>query len=386
MSSAPRATCFLSLLVPDLIRSSPEGLHCAKGKFHIDPWRPVPLALITHAHSDHARSGHGRYICSRPCVGLLKKRLGANIDVQAVEWGEPLSLGGTTVSFHPAGHVLGSAQVCVEGSAGGGGSERWVFTGDYKRAADRSCESFEVVPCDVLISEATFALPIYRWPAMAGIIDDLLAWWDRNRAAGRASVIFCYALGKAQRLLAEIGSRRRDPIYVHGAVEPLNDVYREQGVGLAPTQRVSDAAVKRRKTAEGEKVDFAGDLILAPTSAYGSPWMRRFGDASTAFASGWMRVRGVRRWRGYDRGFVVSDHADWDELVQTVRETGARRVLLTHGYSDALVRYLREGGLDAATLRTEFEGEGGGEEAGPPAGRAAAEGEASTDEGSGELP
>jgi putative mRNA 3-end processing factor len=345
--------------VADLIRATPDGLHCPWGEFHIDPWRPVPLALITHAHSDHARPGHEKYVCSRSCVGLLKKRLGEKIDVQAVEWGEPLRFGETMVSFHPAGHVLGSAQIRVEC-----GGEVWVFTGDYKRAADPSCEAFEVVPCDVLISEATFALPVYRWPPMSGVMDDLLSWWDRNAQAKRASVVFCYSLGKAQRLLAEIGSRREATVYVHGAIEPLNEVYREAGRIIAKTERVSDAAVKRKKATVGEKVDFAGDLILAPTSAYGSPWMRRFGEAATAFASGWMRVRGVRRWRGYDRGFVVSDHADWDELVQTVRESGAKRVLLTHGYSDALVKYLREGGLDASALKTAFEGEGGGEESG----------------------
>jgi putative mRNA 3-end processing factor len=354
---------WLSSLVADLIQSTPDGLFCPRGGVHIDPWRPVPLALITHAHSDHARPGSGRYLCAASGVGVLRRRLGGEAVIEGVAWGERRRFGEVTVSFHPAGHLLGSAQIRVE--ADGDGAHRvWVFTGDYKRMADPSCEGFEVVPCDVLISEATFALPIYRWPRMERVMEELLSWWDRNREEGRASVVFCYALGKAQRLLAEIGARRDATVYVHGAIEPLTECYREAGVAMAKTVKVADVVTTTGKGRNRQRLSFAGELILAPTSAYGSTWMRRFGEASTAFASGWMRVRGVRRWRGFDRGFVVSDHADWDELVQTVRETGAKRVLLTHGYSDALVRYLRELGVEAEALKTEFEGEGGGEEAG----------------------
>ncbi len=278
-----------------------------------------------------------------------------------VAWGERRRIGEATVSFHPAGHVLGSSQIRIEGPNG----EVWVFTGDYKRSPDPSCEAFEVVPCDVLISEATFALPIYRWPSMDKVMAELLGWWDTNRAAGRASVLFCYALGKAQRLLAEIAARREATVYVHGAIEPMVEAYREAGVALAKTVKVADVVNSVGETRLRQRKDFSGELILAPTSAFGSTWMRRFGDASTAFASGWMRVRGVKRWRGFDRGFVVSDHVDWDQLIQTVTDTGATRVLLTHGYTDAVVRYLREAGIHAAALQTAFEGEGGIEEAGP---------------------
>ncbi len=204
------------------------------------------------------------------------------------------------------------------------------------------------MPCDVLITEATFALPIYRWDPIDRVIAELLAWWDANAAAGRASVLFCYALGKAQRVLAEIGRRTEREVYVHGAIEALLDAYRAESMPLARARPV--AAEPRGKS-------FAGELVLAPPSAFGTPWLRRFGDAGTAFASGWMRVRGNRRRRGFDRGFVLSDHADWPGLLQTIRETGARRVLATHGYSDSLARYLRETGLAAEPLETRFEGE-----------------------------
>jgi len=328
--------------VPDLITLTPEGLFCPLGGFHIDPWRPVGRALITHGHSDHARSGSQQYHAARSGVGLLRKRLG-EVPIHGHRFGERLDFGEVTVSFHPAGHVLGSAQIRVEH-----GREVWVASGDYKRDPDPSCEPFEVVPCDVFITEATFALPVYRWDPVDRVMAELLAWWDTNAAAGRASVLFCYALGKAQRVLAEVGRRRGREVCVHGAVEALLDAYRAADVALAPTRPVA---------AEARGASFAGALVIAPPSAFGSPWLRRFGDAATAFASGWMRVRGHRRRRGFDQGFVISDHVDWPGLLQTIRETGARRVLATHGYSDALARYLRETGLAAAPLETRFEGE-----------------------------
>jgi putative mRNA 3-end processing factor len=327
----------------DLITLTPEGLYCPLGDFHIDPWRPVERALITHAHGDHARRGSRRYIAPRSGTGLLRRRLGPEALIEGHGFGQPLAFGGATVSFHPAGHVLGSAQIRVEG-----GGEVWVISGDYKRAHDPSCEAFEVVPCDVFITEATFALPIYRWDPVDQVMTTLLGWWDANAAAGRASVLCCYAVGKAQRVLAEIGRRTDRMVFVHGAIDALLDAYHREGVALAPTVPVGARA-------KGES--FAGELIIAPPSAFGSPWMRRFGDASTGFASGWMRVRGNRRRRGFERGFVLSDHADWPGLLRTIEETGARRVLATHGYSDTLARYLREVGLAAEPLETLFEGE-----------------------------
>lgn len=326
----------------DLVTLTPEGLYCPRGDFHIDPWRPVDRALITHAHADHARRGSRAYHAPDSGVGLLRRRLGDGVSVHGHRFGERIVLGETVVSFHPAGHVLGSAQIRIEAAG-----EVWVVSGDYKRDPDPSCEAFEVVPCDVLITEATFALPVYRWEPVDQVIADLLAWWDANAAAGRTSVLFCYALGKAQRVLAEIGRRTGREVLVHGAIDALLDPYRAEGIALAPTRPVAAAT----------RESLAGALVVAPPSAFRSPWLRRFADCATGFASGWMRVRGQRRRRGFDRGFVLSDHVDWAGLLQTIRETGARRVLATHGYSDSLARYLGETGLAAQPLATRFEGD-----------------------------
>jgi len=268
--------------------------------------------------------------------------------IRGVPYGERIPIGDTVVSFHPAGHILGSAQVRIE-SAG----RVWVVTGDYKRQADPTCAAFEPVPCDVLITEATFALPIYCWPDPDAVAREIVDWWHANRAAQRASVLFCYALGKAQRILAMLRAFTSDPVFVHGAVHRLTEIYRAEGVGMLPTRPVAETMRGR---------SFAGELVLAPEMAIGSTWMRRFGDHETAFASGWMRVRGNRRRRSFDRGFELSDHADWPALLRTVEESGARRVLATHGSSEPLARYLREArGLDAGTIPTRS-GESEGEE------------------------
>jgi putative mRNA 3-end processing factor len=326
-----------------LLRVDDCGLFCEAGGFHIDPWRPVPRAVVSHGHGDHARPGSGAYLAAASGVPILQRRLGPEAVIEGVPFGTPVRIGEVTVSFHPAGHILGSAQVRVER-----GGEVWVFSGDYKRAPDPTCETFEPVRCHTFITEATFALPIYRWGDTASVAREILAWWEEGRAAGRASVLFCYALGKAQRILGALAPLTDRPVWVHGTVEPLTECYRRAGVTLLPTRLVAE-------TVRGQS--FAGELILAPPSAGGSTWMRRFGSAATAFASGWMRVRGTRRRRGFDRGFEISDHADWPDLLQTVEETGAGRVYTTHGYSDSLARYLRERGLDAGTLPTPFEGE-----------------------------
>ncbi len=324
-----------------VIELTERGLYCAAGGFYIDPWRPVDKALITHAHADHARAGHGRYWAVRPNRPILQQRLGGNIELRDVEYGESLRFGAARVSFHPAGHVLGSAQIRVEVDG-----EVWVASGDYKRDADPTCAPFEVVPCDTFITEATFALPVYRWAPPQVVAADIHAWRQANAASGKASVLFCYALGKAQRLLAELASLSDETVYLHGAMAPLTEIYRDAGVDMLPTEAVS---------AQARHADFAGRLIIAPPSASGSRWMRRFKRFETGFASGWMRIRGNRRRRGYDRGFVLSDHADWPALIRTIEQTGAQRVLATHGRSDVLVRYLREHGIDAAPLAAEFD-------------------------------
>jgi putative mRNA 3-end processing factor len=322
--------------MPDLLTSSPSGLFCEAGGFHVDPWAPVPRAVITHAHADHAWPGSARYLCAASCVPLLRRRLGPDASIEGVDHGVPFTLGDVVVAFHPAGHILGSAQVRVQS-----GRDTWVVSGDYKRADDPTCARFEPVPCDVFVTEATFALPIYCWPAPEDVVRAINNWWDGNRAAGRASVLFCYALGKAQRILAMLTAHTQEAVYVHGAIEPLVQVYRDAAVSMLPTIPVAETARGR---------SFAGALILAPERAIGTTWMRRFGEHETAFASGWMRVRGNRRRRSFDRGFELSDHADWPALLHTVRECGARRVLATHGTAEPLARYLSETGIPAEVL------------------------------------
>ncbi len=258
-----------------------------------------------------------------------------------------MTIGDVRVSFHPAGHILGSAQIRIEGSDG-----TWVVAGDYKRAEDPTCTAFEPLLCDTFVTESTFGLPIYRWDPTATVIGEILDWWDHNRADGRTSVLFCYSIGKVQRILAELVNMTDTPVFVHGMMLPMIEAYREMGISMLP---VSSATEQPR----GRK--FTGELVLAPLSARGTPWMRRMGDHSDAFASGLMRVRGVRRQRAYDRGFVLSDHADWPALLGTISETAASRVLVTHGHAEPLARHLREAGLDSGVIRTAWEGEPSGD-------------------------
>jgi putative mRNA 3-end processing factor len=322
----------------DLIVATPRGLYCPQGDFYIDPWRPVSRAVITHGHSDHARAGSERYLCHRDCAPILRQRLG-EISVETAEYGQRVDIAGVGVTLVPAGHVLGSAQARVDYRG-----EVWVASGDYKTEPDGVCAPFEPAPCHVFITESTFGLPIYRWRPQAGIMAEVDGWWRENAEAGRASVLFAYGLGKAQRLLAHVDPAI-GPIVCHGAVEPINRIYRAQGVALPETMLVSQTSGKDA---------FARALVVAPPSAAGGPWLRRFGDYSDAFASGWMQVRGARRRRGVDQGFPLSDHADWPGLLAAIRATGAERVHVTHGAAGALTRYLRETGLDARRMQTEY--------------------------------
>lgn len=326
----------------DLLTLTPRGLYCPLGDFHVDPWGPVAKAVITHAHSDHARPGSQRYLTTPEGKLVLQNRMGPEAVVDTLKYGEPLRLAGVQVSLHPAGHLLGSAQVRIEHAG-----EVWVVSGDYKTALDPTCAPLEPLRCDVFISESTFGLPIYRWPEASSVIDEIRQWWQANRNEGLVSILFTYALGKAQRVIASLGEGP-GPILCHGAVENVNACYRGSGVALPPTGLVEHAAGKK---------SWAGALIIAPPSAMGSVWLRKFGDISTAFASGWMLIRGTRRRKAMDRGFVLSDHADWTGLCDTIFATGARRVLITHGATAAMSRYLREQGLQAEVLQTQFEGE-----------------------------
>ena len=320
--------------VEALLVEKPEGLQCAAGGFTVDPRGPAPLAVVTHAHADHAVPGSGSYLCAEPSLPLLRHRLGDEPRIEGVPYGEQRALGEVRVSFHPAGHVLGSAQVRIEhrGSV-------WVATGDYKREPDPTCAPFEPVRCDVLVTEASYALPIFRWDDPREVMRDIWRWWQGN--SRRASLLFCYVLGKAQRILAGLAELTDRPVYVHGALEPITRIYRDSGVRMLPTLPVAETRKGR---------SFAGELVLAPITARGSTWMRRFGDSGSAFASGSMRIRGQRRRRSFDRGFALSDHADWPGLLRTIEESGARRVLATHGYREALARFLTERGTDAAAV------------------------------------
>jgi putative mRNA 3-end processing factor len=326
----------------DLLQLTDRGLYCPEGDFYIDPWQEVDRAVISHAHGDHARPGSRHYLTNRSGEDILRLRMGAGASIQALGYGETISLGNVRVSLHPAGHILGSAQVRMERAG-----EVWVVSGDYKRDADPTCAPFEPVRCHRFVTESTFGLPIYRWPAETTVVADIHDWWRDNQAAGRPSLLFAYALGKAQRVLSQVDSSI-GPIFTHGAVERVNAVYRAGGVRLAPTRPTADLP----RTGPWD-----GALIVAPPSARGTPWRRRFPSASTGFVSGWMQIRGTRRRRAIDRGFVLSDHADWPGLLGAIAATGAEKVWVTHGYSEVLVRWLREHGLDARVVPTRFEGE-----------------------------
>ncbi|MAR92782.1 MAG: DNA ligase-associated DEXH box helicase [Pseudomonadales bacterium] len=325
-----------SSLSDSLLVNSPHGLYCPPGDFYIDPIKPVDRAIITHGHSDHARPGMGHYYCSANSAPLLAHRLGKDISVTPLDYGTVSDFRGVRVSLHPAGHIRGSAQVRVEHD-----HQCWVVTGDFKRCADPTAEPFEVVECDVLITEATFAVPIYRWRSGEAVAAEIMDWWRGNQATGTTSLLFCYSLGKAQRLLAELGRYTQKTVYAHGAVMPLYRIYQQQGVTMLSTESTVDLPRDH---------DYSDALVLAPPSAHRSSWMKRFKRVSTGFASGWMQVRGARRRRGYHRGFVLSDHADWPGLIHTVRQTGARQVYTTHGHNEVLARYLREQDIAAAPL------------------------------------
>lgn len=337
----------MSSRTSDLVTLRREGLYCAAGDFYIDPWRPVARAVVTHAHSDHARSGHAHYLSSAEGEAVMRARLG-DIRLQTLGWNETLAVGRASVSLHPAGHVLGSAQVRIEVDG-----EVWVVSGDYKLEADGTCTPFEPVRAHTFITESTFGLPIYRWRPQAELLHSLNAWWQRNADEGRTSVVFAYAFGKAQRILSGL-DRGIGPVLCHGAVGAMNEAYRRAGVALPQAMAIADlpdAASLRRA------------LVIAPPSAQSSPWMKRFGDYADCFASGWMQVRGARRRRSVDHGLVMSDHADWPSLMRAISATGAGRVIVTHGQIEPMVRWLGEQGLDASAFRTEFRTESGDEEA-----------------------
>jgi putative mRNA 3-end processing factor len=319
--------------VAGLIEARANGLYCPVGDFHIDPWQPVKRAVITHAHSDHAHPGSNAYLTAGAGGALLRARVGDEARIETLEYGQELSMGGVRVSLHPAGHILGSAQVRIES-----GGDVWVVSGDYKLAPDSTCAPFEPIRCRTFITESTFGLPVFRWPGEEETMAAIEQWWRANREAGRTSLLYAYPLGKAQRLLAGLDAGAGE-IRVHGAVARFNAIY-----GITAEHWSEENAGK-------------GSLVVAPPSAHNTPWSRRFGPSSAAFVSGWMRIRGARRRRSLDRGFVLSDHADWPALLRAIDATGAESVWVTHGFKAPLVRWLEEHGREAVALETNFEGE-----------------------------
>ncbi|QJC55275.1 hypothetical protein HC248_00553 [Polaromonas vacuolata] len=320
----------------DLVIQRPEGLYCPAGDFYIDPHRKVERAVITHAHADHARTGHAHYLAATPSEGVLRARLGQGVALQSLDYGAQISHHGVRVSLHPAGHVLGSAQVRLEHRG-----QIWVVSGDYKIAADPTCAAFESQRCDVFITESTFGLPIYRWQPDAQVFAGINAWWAANAAQNRTSVLLCYSFGKAQRILSGVDASIA-PIVVHCAVQTLNHAYRAAGVKLPDTHLAS-----------GNPSDMNRALVLCPPGAAAGPWLKQFDHPSIAFASGWMLLRGAKKRAGYAQGFVLSDHADWPGLMTAIEASGASRIIVNHGSVPVLVRYLSERGLDAQAFKKE---------------------------------
>ncbi|MFL5814032.1 MAG: ligase-associated DNA damage response exonuclease [Bdellovibrionia bacterium] len=315
-----------------LLAWTQKGLYCAAGDFYIDPHRVVERAVTTHAHSDHARRGAKNYFTAKCGVGLLKARLGKDINVQGIPYGETFKIGPVKLSFHSAGHILGSAQVRIEHQG-----EVWVASGDYKRDSDPSCDPFEVVPCDTYVTEATFGTPKYQWDKNSKHGEDIHRWWMNNARANMNSLLFGYSLGKAQRILAELAPYADRPVIIHDTVKELTECYRAEGRKLAPTVSLSDLP---------PNYELRGELILAPPSLLRTEWLERLGLFQTAFASGWMHGGYGAHGQQYDHGFVMSDHADWNDIHRTIEESGAKRVFVQHR-SGALIRSLRKKGLDA---------------------------------------
>lgn len=323
-----------------LIEFTDKGLFCRQGDFFVDPWRPVDKAVITHAHSDHARPGSKYYLCHTFTKPILQLRLGDN-EYQTVDWNESVFLNGVKISLHPAGHIIGSAQIRIEYNG-----EVWVVSGDYKVEDDRISGVFEPVKCHTFISESTFGLPIYHWKPQQEIFENIIKWISKNKENGQTSVLIAYSLGKAQRLLQGIKETAED-IFVHGAIWNIHETLLNAGWKLPPVQRLTVDTPK----------EYKGSIVIAPPGAEGSPWMKKFSPYSVGVCSGWMQVRGNARRRNVDAGFALSDHADWKGLLKAVKATGAEKVFVTHGFQAAFSRYLQENGIESGEVKTEYGGE-----------------------------
>ncbi len=320
-----------------LLEFTDKGIYCAAAKVYLDPWKPVEKAIISHGHADHSRWGHKQYITHHRNVPIISHRLG-HIQVTGKEWGETFSINNVKFSLHPAGHIIGSSQIRVEYKG-----EVWVFTGDYKTENDGISTPYESVKCHTFITECTFGLPAFSWTPQKEVLNNINNWWSENKAEGKTSVLFGYSLGKAQRLLKYLDTGI-GKIYTHGAIEKMTEV-------LRPLVDVPETNLITRDT---KKRELLGNIVVAPRSAHGSPWIRKMVPYVTASASGWMAFRGERRRRAIDKGFVLSDHCDWQGLIASIEATGAEKVICTHGYTDIFSRYLREQGYDARTESTQY--------------------------------
>jgi len=321
-----------------LIEFTDKGLFCPAGNFYIDPWKPVDNAIITHAHSDHARWGSKNYLCHTQTKPLLQLRLGNN-NYQTAEWNEPVHINRATVSLHPAGHIIGSSQIRIEHNG-----EVWVVSGDYKTENDGISGQFEPVKCHTFITESTFGLPIYQWKPQQEIFHQIQEWIVQNQSQNKCSVLIAYSLGKAQRVLQAV-TKVTDNIWVHGAIYNTYETLVQAGWQLPLLKKV---------TPDTSKEALHNAVVIAPPSADGTPWMKKFYPYSVGVCSGWMQVRGNLRRRNADAGFVLSDHADWKGLLQAVKATEANKVFVTHGFQSAFARHLNETGIEAAEVKTAF--------------------------------
>lgn len=324
-----------------LLQFTKKGIYCKAAGVYLDPWKPVAKALITHGHADHSRWGHKKYMTHHNNVPIISHRLG-DINVAGVDYNESFVINNVKFSFHPAGHVPGSSQIRVEHRG-----EVFVFTGDYKTESDGISTPYEPVKCDTFITECTFGLPAFKWRQQQDVMNDINLWCAQNHAEQKTSVLFAYSLGKAQRIIKHLDTSQMR-IYCHGAVYKMTEVLRGQ-IDFPPTHLITRATTKE---------EIAGNIVIAPPSAHGSAWMKKMVPYVTASASGWMTFRGARRRRAIDKGFVLSDHCDWDGLLESIEATGCENVITTHGYQDIFARFLREEkGLNASSERTQYEGE-----------------------------
>ena len=328
--------------MPNLVEFTDQGLYCPQANVYVDPWRPVDKAIITHAHADHSRWGMGAYLAHHQSETVMRLRLGQDIKLETIGYDETIYINGVEVSLHPAGHIFGSAQVKLSYQG-----ETWVVSGDYKLQEDGFTTNFEPVRCHAFITESTFGLPIYKWKPQVDIITEINQWWRANQEQGKASLISAYALGKAQRIIHNV-DRSIGPILLHGAVYNVQEALIAGGANLPHLPKVTHPV---------DKKVISQSLIVAPSSALNSPWVNKLKPYSVGIASGWMMVRGAKRRRAADRGFVLSDHADWPGLNEAVEATSAERVFVTHGSTAVFSRWLREKGLDSQEVATLYEGE-----------------------------